>query len=51
MKLTVAFSVEEREKVEKVAHLVRTLFRIERTHNPKLKKDGYFHFYMKSVKD
>lgn len=51
MKLTVAFSKEEWEKVEKVARFVRTLFRIERTHDPKLKEDGYFHFYMRSVKD
>lgn len=51
MKLSVAFSEDEREKVEKVAHLVRALFQIERTHDPKLKEDGYFHYYMRSVKD
>ena len=51
MKAAFTFSEEERERVEKVARLVRTLFRIERTHDPKLKGDGYFHFYMRSVKD
>ena len=51
MKAAFTFSEEERERVEIVARLVRTLFRIERTHDPKLKEDGYFHFYMRSVKD
>lgn len=51
MKAAFTFSAEERDRVEKVAHLVRTLFRIERTHDPKLKEDGYFHYYMKTVKD
>lgn len=51
MKLSISFSAEERERVEKVARLVRSLFPIERTRDPKLKEDGYFHFYMRSVKD
>lgn len=51
MKLAFTFSEGEREKIEKVAGLVRMLFRIERTSKPKKTEDGYFHFYMKSVKD
>lgn len=50
MKLSVTFSAEERERVEKVARLVRSLFPIERTHGPK-EEDGVYHFYMRSVKD
>ena len=50
MKMSISFTADEREKIEMVARLVRSLFPIERTHEPKM-KDGLFHFYMRSVKD
>lgn len=50
MKLAFTFSADERERVEKVAQLVRTLFRVERVHDPQQKADGFFHLYMNTPK-
>jgi len=50
MKLYVRFNEEERERVEMVARLVKSLFHIERTRSPGKKEDGNFHLYISTSK-